>query len=208
MSRAPSRPQIGADDTLLTPGQGSPMAASASVSEPTILQSPEAEPTLLHGPAGQAMGEPAPGAAPAALPAMSLENRLVAAALDMLLMLTPLASAAQVLNPLIVEALASHPAAQSARQQQAAARAGLAGARWQYWPTPSVTVENARVGAADSAYQGDSTVSVLRLQQPLWNGGRLAASGLPAWLWFGHGACPPVAAPIVRVEGGTGANAR
>ena len=90
MSRAPSRPQIGADATLLTPGQGSPMAASASVSEPTILQSPEAVPTLLHGPAGQAMGEPAPGADPAALPAMSLENRLVAAALDMLLMLTPL----------------------------------------------------------------------------------------------------------------------
>jgi adhesin transport system outer membrane protein len=89
--------------------------------------------------------------------------------------LTPLASTAQVIGPLMIEAIASHPAAQSARQQQAAARAGLAGARWQYWPTPSVTLENARVGGADSAYQGDSTVSVLRLQQPLWNGGRLAA---------------------------------
>ncbi len=85
------------------------------------------------------------------------------------------AADAQVIVPLIREAIASHPAAQSASLQQAAARAGLAGARWQYWPTPSVSVENARVGAVDSAYQGDSTVSVLRLQQPLWNGGRLAA---------------------------------
>jgi adhesin transport system outer membrane protein len=99
----------------------------------------------------------------------------LSASLALALLLTPQASAAQVLKPLIVEAIASHPAAQSARQQQAAARAGLAGARWQYWPTPSVTVENAQVGSADSAYQGDSTVSVLRLQQPLWNGGRLAA---------------------------------
>ena len=92
-----------------------------------------------------------------------------------MLALAPLASPAQVIVPLIREAIASHPAAQSASLQQAAARAGLAGARWQYWPTPSVSVENARVGAVDSAYQGDSTVSVLRLQQPLWNGGRLAA---------------------------------
>jgi len=97
------------------------------------------------------------------------------ASLAAVLLFTPLASAAQVLKPLIVEAIASHPAAQSASQQQDAARAGLAGARWQYWPTPSVTLENANVSSADSAYQGDSTVSVLRLQQPLWNGGRLAA---------------------------------
>lgn len=91
------------------------------------------------------------------------------------LLLTPRAGITQVLHPLIVEALASHPAAQSSRQQQTAARAVLAGARWQYWPTPSVTVESASAGDADSAYQGDPTVSVLRLQQPLWNGGRLAA---------------------------------
>ncbi len=82
---------------------------------------------------------------------------------------------AQVIEPLIIEALASHPAARSAAAQQAVAQAGLAGARWQYWPTPSVSVESARAGAADNAYQGDATVSVLRLQQPLWNGGRLAA---------------------------------
>ncbi len=104
-----------------------------------------------------------------------LSGGRLAVCLAVVLLLTPLASAAQVLKPLIVEAIASHPAAQSASQQQAAARAGLAGARWQYWPTPSVTLENANVGSADSSYQGDSTVSVLRLQQPLWNGGRLAA---------------------------------
>lgn len=95
--------------------------------------------------------------------------------LALALALAPLACPAQVIVPLIREALATHPAAQSAQQQQAAARAGLAGARWQYWPTPSVSVENAQTGAADSSYRGDATVSVLRLQQPLWNGGRLAA---------------------------------
>jgi adhesin transport system outer membrane protein len=87
----------------------------------------------------------------------------------------PLTAATQVIEPLISEAIASHPAVQSASRQQDAARAGLAGAQWQYWPTPSVSVEKASAGAADSADQGDSTVTLLRLQQPLWNGGRLAA---------------------------------
>jgi len=36
-------------------------------------------------------------------------------------------------------------------------------------------VESASTSASDSAYQGDRTVSVLRLQQPLWTGGRLDA---------------------------------
>jgi adhesin transport system outer membrane protein len=87
----------------------------------------------------------------------------------------PLFASAQVIEPMIREAIASHPAAQSAALQQGAARAGLAGARWQYFPTPSVSVEKAGASAADRAYQGDSTLTLLRLQQPLWNGGRLAA---------------------------------
>ena len=93
----------------------------------------------------------------------------------LVLSLASLAAGAQVLEPLITEAVSAHPATQSAQSQQASARAGLASARWQYWPTPSVLVETAGTSATDSAYQGDQRVATLRLQQPLWTGGRLSA---------------------------------
>jgi adhesin transport system outer membrane protein len=38
-----------------------------------------------------------------------------------------------------------------------------------------VSVEKANTGRTDINYQGDSTVSTVRLQQPLWTGGRLTA---------------------------------
>ena len=87
----------------------------------------------------------------------------------------PLSAGAQTLEALMAEALASHPATRAAQANQAAALAGLAAARWQYYPTPSVSVEAASVNGADSGYQGDNTVTVLRLQQPLYTGGRLQA---------------------------------
>lgn len=52
---------------------------------------------------------------------------------------------------------------------------GLDSAHWQYFPTPSVSIEKASARATDPAYQGSNTVTVLRLQQPLWTGGRLTA---------------------------------
>lgn len=87
----------------------------------------------------------------------------------------PLAAHAQVLGQLIAQAVASHPAAQGQRALLESAEAGVAVARWQFFPTPSVTAEAARAGAADRLYQGDSRVSTLRVQQPLWTGGRLSA---------------------------------
>jgi len=95
--------------------------------------------------------------------------------LSLALALLPLAAQSQPLDSLITEAVSAHPATQSAQAQQASARAGLASARWQYWPTPSVLVETAGTSATDSAYQGDHRVATLRLQQPLWTGGRLSA---------------------------------
>jgi adhesin transport system outer membrane protein len=57
-----------------------------------------------------------------------------------------------------------------------AAQAGVASARWQYFPTPSVGVEQVAASGADISYgNGDKNVSTLRLQQPVWTGGRLAA---------------------------------
>jgi adhesin transport system outer membrane protein len=57
----------------------------------------------------------------------------------------------------------------------ASAAAGVDSARWQFYPTPSVSLENATTSGADPLYQGDNRVATLRLQQPLYTGGRLTA---------------------------------
>lgn len=75
------------------------------------------------------------------------------------------------LAALIQSALASHPALRAQSGMRQAAQAGVEGAKWQYWPTPSLGVE--RANTDDPAYRGDKTVTTLRLQQPLWTGGRL-----------------------------------
>ncbi|MEI6762412.1 MAG: TolC family protein [Betaproteobacteria bacterium] len=79
------------------------------------------------------------------------------------------------LPQLLTAVLATHPAVQAQRAQLQGAQAGVDSARWQYYPTPSVSVETAAASAADRLYQGDRLVSTLRLQQPLWSGGRLDA---------------------------------
>jgi len=79
------------------------------------------------------------------------------------------------LPQLLKTVLATHPAVRGQREQLQAAQAGKDSARWQFYPTPSVSVEAAGAGAADRLYQGDRMVTMLRLQQPLWSGGRLSA---------------------------------
>ena len=82
---------------------------------------------------------------------------------------------AQTLEALILDTLATHPATQSQRALVASAAAGVDSARWQFYPTPSVSLENAATSGADALYQGDKRVATLRLQQPLYTGGRLTA---------------------------------
>ena len=91
------------------------------------------------------------------------------------LLLLPLTGQTQVLEPLISEALAAHPSTQVQRALTESAQAGVDGARWQFYPTPTVAVEKAQSSGTDTSYQGSGTVSTLRLQQPLWTGGRLTA---------------------------------
>jgi adhesin transport system outer membrane protein len=79
------------------------------------------------------------------------------------------------LASLVRDALASHPTTQSQRALVASAAAGVDSARWQFYPTLSVSVENATTRGADPLYQGDQRVATLRLQQPLYTGGRLTA---------------------------------
>lgn len=92
-----------------------------------------------------------------------------------LLALLPLHSQAQPLEYLISSVLSSHPAGTVQGALVQSAQAGLDGARWQFYPTPSISVEAANARASDPSYRGDSRVATARLQQPLWTGGRLSA---------------------------------
>lgn len=87
----------------------------------------------------------------------------------------PLWAQAQTLESLIRDALDTHPSTQSQRSLVASAAAGLESARWQFFPTPSLLIENATASSTDPLYQGDKQVATLRLQQPLYTGGRLSA---------------------------------
>ena len=73
---------------------------------------------------------------------------------------------------LIREALDTHPAVLAARQAQDSARFDVEGARWQFYPTPSIGYEAASRQTSATANQRSG---VLRLQQPLWTGGRLSS---------------------------------
>lgn len=85
-------------------------------------------------------------------------------------------SFAGTLPGLISSVLDSHPALLAQRLQQQSAEEGVKSARWQFYPTPSISVEQAKTSAVDPSYRnGNSRVSTARLQQPLWTGGRLTA---------------------------------
>jgi adhesin transport system outer membrane protein len=80
------------------------------------------------------------------------------------------------LPSLIEGVLAEHP---SIRAQKAIKRSSVdavSAAQWQFYPTPSVGLEQVNASATDISYRsGDKRVTTLRLQQPLWSGGRLSA---------------------------------
>ena len=79
-------------------------------------------------------------------------------------------------SALVREALARHPLLRSQLSLGEAARAGTEAAQWQFFPTPSVSVEQASTDGSDPSYRGDGRVTTLRLQQPLWTGGRLTGN--------------------------------
>jgi adhesin transport system outer membrane protein len=79
------------------------------------------------------------------------------------------------LGGLVSLAIQAHPAVIAQAAQAQAAQAGVESARWQFYPTPSIAIETVGGSGNDPSYRGDSQVSTLRLQQPLWSGGRLTA---------------------------------
>jgi adhesin transport system outer membrane protein len=82
---------------------------------------------------------------------------------------------AEPLTMVLREVVNAHPDVRVQQSGLQVARQQLSIAHQQYLPTPSVSIEQAQASATDSQYNGDSRVTVLRLQQPLWTGGRLAA---------------------------------
>lgn len=68
-------------------------------------------------------------------------------------------------DQVLQQALQSHPAVQGKRSAQAAARADLDGAQWQRYPSLSAEVPT---GSRE-------TGGVVRIDQPLWSGGRIDA---------------------------------
>jgi adhesin transport system outer membrane protein len=69
----------------------------------------------------------------------------------------------------------SNPSLQSQASLVRASRAEVKGANWQFYPTPSVSVEQVSASNQDTSYNKDSRVITFRLQQPLWTAGRLTA---------------------------------
>lgn len=63
-------------------------------------------------------------------------------------------------------AVATHPAILAKRSSSAAAKADLDGASWQRYPTPSLELGNDN---------NNTRTTMLRVQQPLWTGGRITA---------------------------------
>lgn len=76
---------------------------------------------------------------------------------------------------LIKNVLINHPAVHVQQGLLNAADVGVSNARWQYFPTPSVSFQSAKSDGTDPSYGGDRSVTLLALTQPLWTGGRLEA---------------------------------
>ena len=71
--------------------------------------------------------------------------------------------------------VSSHPAILSQLAQHEAALVDVRTARQQFYPTPSLVIEQVKGSSTDWTYGSQSSVQTLRLQQPLWTAGRLTA---------------------------------
>jgi adhesin transport system outer membrane protein len=85
-------------------------------------------------------------------------------------------AAAQDVPELIQAAVSHHPLLRTQQGRRDAAQAGIEAARWQFWPTPSISVESAASSGGNSTGRGGDLVGTLRVQQPLWTGGRLTGN--------------------------------
>jgi adhesin transport system outer membrane protein len=75
----------------------------------------------------------------------------------------------------LLEASHTNPSIVAQEQLLVAAGAVKESAQWQYYPTPTFSVQQVQSGKNDFTYQGDNRVLIVGLQQPLWTGGKLDA---------------------------------
>jgi outer membrane protein TolC len=75
------------------------------------------------------------------------------------------------LNGLIYKAFNYHPSIKSSTSLLSSAKKGLESAKWQYFPTPSVSISRVKASTTDRSYFGDDKVIKLGLNQTLWAGG-------------------------------------
>ena len=80
------------------------------------------------------------------------------------------------LPPLMAEALARHPQVRTQQALASAAGIDVDSARWQYFPTPSVSMERANASNDPALVNRDDPVTIVRLSQPVWTGGKLGAN--------------------------------
>lgn len=80
------------------------------------------------------------------------------------------------LSTLISMGLVANPSVMGKLKQAEAAKYGVSGAKWSFFPTPSFTGQQAHAAKNNPNYQGSNKVFQLGLQQPLWSGGRLTNS--------------------------------
>lgn len=77
---------------------------------------------------------------------------------------------------LLQMALEDNPVLRGQMRQIGAAQSELRGAQWQFFPTPSASVEQVSASSGDASFsRREGPVLTFRLQQPLWTGGRLQA---------------------------------
>ncbi len=84
-------------------------------------------------------------------------------------------STQQSLAELIQQAINNNPQIRVQQANNRSADADVETARWQFYPTPSLSVERASSQGNDTIYANGAQVRYLRLQQPLYTWGRLTA---------------------------------
>lgn len=77
------------------------------------------------------------------------------------------------LKQLLTQALQDHPTLKAREAEVRGAQSGVDAARWQYWPTPTVSVQTPDRALIKGT---DRQVALVGLKQPLWTGGRLEAN--------------------------------
>lgn len=83
------------------------------------------------------------------------------------------------LADLIGIAITNHPSIQSQLTLIQSADASINSAKWNFFPTPSFSVQTASASNKDPQFANgnnqNDTIYTFRLSQPLWTGGRLTA---------------------------------